>query len=78
METNNPTLTPAATATNCLVEIIKLKWLLAGHGVHLHVEQLQHDREYARLTLDRAACVPNPTLREVAASVRRCLGFGGA
>lgn len=63
------------TESNCLVEIIELKWLLAGHGVHVHVEQLQHDREYARLTLDRAAATPNPALRTAAARLRGCLGL---
>ena len=59
------------TESNCLVEIIELKWLLAGHGVHVHVEQLQHDR----LTLDRAAATPNPALRAAAARLRGCLGL---
>lgn len=59
-----------------LVEIIELKWLLAGHGVRVHVEQLMHDEEYARLTLDRAAAMPNPALRQAAARLRDCLGLG--
>lgn len=60
---------------NCLVEIIELKWLLAGHGVQVHVERLQNDPEYARRTLDRAAAVPNAALREAAARLRLCLGL---
>lgn len=60
---------------NCLVEIIELKWLLTGHGVHVHVERLQNDPEYARRTLDRAAAVPNAALREAAARLRLCLGL---
>ena len=58
-----------------LVEIIELKWLLAGHGIHVHVEQLQTDPEYARRTLDRAAAVPNTALHEVAARLRLGLGL---
>ena len=69
------TLPPRAMSTSCLVEIIELKWLLAGHGVRVHVEQLMHDEEYARLTLDRAATMPNPALREAAARLRGCLGL---
>ena len=57
--------------TSCLVEIIELKWLLAGHGVHVHVERLQNDAEYARRTLDRAAATPNAALREAAVRLRR-------
>ena len=70
------TITPVASDSSaCLVEIIELKWLLAAHGVHVHVEQLQHDREYARRTLDRADRVPNKALREAAARLRICLGL---
>ena len=60
---------------SCLVEIIELKWLLTGHGVHVHVERLQNDPEYARRTLDRAATAPNAALREAAARLRLCLGL---
>jgi hypothetical protein len=59
--------------TPCLVEIIRLKWLLAGHGVRLHVEQIQSDPEYARRTLDHADALPNGALREAAADLRKCL-----
>lgn len=62
-------------ATSCLVEIIELKWLLTGHGVHVHVERLQTDMEYARRTLDRADATPNSALREAAARLRQCLGL---
>lgn len=58
-----------------LVEIIELKWLLAGQGIHIHVERLQSDPEYARHMLDRAAAVPNDVLRQVVARVRRSLGL---
>jgi hypothetical protein len=59
--------------TPCLVQIIRLKWLLAGHGVRLHVEQIQTDPEYARRTLDHADGVANPALRDAAAQLRKCL-----
>jgi hypothetical protein len=64
---------PAATETSCLVEIIELKWLMAGHGVRIHVEQLLHDSEYARHTLAQAAAMPNQALREAAQRLRACL-----
>jgi hypothetical protein len=69
-------LGPSPSESRHLVEIIELKWLLAGHGIHVHVEQLQSDPEYARRTLDRAAAVPNAALREVAARLRSCLNLG--
>jgi hypothetical protein len=53
-----------------LVEIIELKWLLAGEGFHVHVERLQSDRDYARQALHRAAASPNPALRETALRLR--------
>ncbi len=63
------------TDSLCLVEIIELKWLLRGHGVNVHVEQLQTDPEYARALLDRAATIPNRALHEAAERVRACLGL---
>lgn len=62
------TLPPDTCA--CLVEIIELKWLLRGHGVHLHVERLQSDPEYARAILDVAAAMPNAALRCAAERLR--------
>lgn len=62
------TLPPDTCA--CLVEIIELKWLLRGHGVHVHVERLQSDPEYARETLDVAAAMPNAALRCAAERLR--------
>jgi hypothetical protein len=50
-----------------LVEIIELKWLLAGEGVYIHVERLMSDASYARQALARAATSNSPTLRAVAA-----------
>lgn len=49
-----------------LVEIIELKWLLAGHGVHIHVERLQHDPVYAREKLAVAVASGQPALRAAA------------
>ena len=31
-----------------LVDIVELKWMLAGEGLHVHVEKLQSDPCYAR------------------------------
>ena len=56
--------------SRALVEVIEIKWLLAGEGFHLHVERLQTDREYAREVLDRAAHSRNPALRETAMRLR--------
>lgn len=70
----NP-LPASPSSSNCLVEIVELKWLLRGHGVHVHVERLQSDPEYARRTLDLAAATPNAALREAAARLRSCLGL---
>jgi hypothetical protein len=53
-----------------LVKIIELKWLLAGEGVHIHVERLQRDVDYARETLDQAALSPSPALRAAAKQLR--------
>lgn len=66
-----------SAARSTLVAIIEFKWLLAGHGIHMHVEQLQNDPEYARRLLDRAAAAPSAVLREAAGRLRRSLGLGG-
>ena len=49
-----------------LVEIIELKWLLAGEGIYIHVERLQKDPEYAKRALEHAAASASPALRAVA------------
>jgi hypothetical protein len=59
-----------------LVEIIDLKWLLAGIGVHLHVERMLADPEYARRALDHAAASDGPVLRAAAARLRHRLAPG--
>ncbi len=69
------TLAHPTADSGCLLEIIELKWLLAGHGLRIHVEQLLHDPEYARHTLDCADTTANPVLCEVAARLRRHLGL---
>jgi hypothetical protein len=56
-----------------LVEIVELKWLLAGEGLHLHVERLQSDPQYARRILDLAEASKNDALRAAAARVRKAL-----
>lgn len=66
--------TPLAGAL-WLVEIIELKWLLAGHGIRLHVEHLQTDREYARRLFAQAMATPNPALRAAAERLRCGLGL---
>jgi hypothetical protein len=59
-----------------LVDIVDLKWLLAGEGVHLHVERLQRDPAYAASILDAAAASHNPALPTVAERVRKLLKIG--
>lgn len=56
-----------------LVDIIDLKWLLARHGVHLHVERLQSDPAYADEVLAQAARSENDALRAAAAKLRPLL-----
>jgi hypothetical protein len=58
-----------------LVEIVELKWLLAGHGFRLHVEHLQTDQEYARHVLAHAMTMPNAALRAAAERLRCGLGL---
>lgn len=66
------------TDSRMLVELIELKWLLAGQGVHLHVERLQSDPDYARQALAIAEASSESTLRETARRLRRRLGFEAA
>ena len=61
---------PNTRACACLVEIIELKWLLQGHGIHVHVERLQSNTEYAREILEAAAGMPNAALRSAAQRLR--------
>jgi hypothetical protein len=59
-----------------LVDIIDLKWLLAGEGVRLHVERLQNDPAYAAQVLERADASDNEALRAAAGRVRNRLAAG--
>lgn len=65
---SNPTQMPP------LVEIIELKWLLAGEGVYIHVERLMTDADYARRALARAQASNSPTLRAAAARLQGRMG----
>jgi hypothetical protein len=58
-----------------LVDIIDLKWMLAGEGVRLHVEKLQDDPAYARSLLATAEGSTNPALRHAAGRLRAWLGL---
>jgi hypothetical protein len=53
-----------------LVDIVELKWLLAGEGLHVHVERLQSDPGYARECLCAAERSDNAALRRVASKLR--------
>lgn len=57
-----------------LASIIEFKWLLAGEGVHVHVERLQNDPEYARGCLARAEASPREAVRRAARRLRERLG----
>ncbi|MBG6081367.1 hypothetical protein [Rubrivivax gelatinosus] len=60
-----------------LVDVIDLKWLFANEGVFLHVERLQHDADYARDLLARAAASGNAELRAAAARLADQIAAGG-
>lgn len=60
-----------------LVDIIELKWLLAGVGIHIHVERLQNDNSYALLALKEAEGCSSPAARTAAAKLRLRLGCPG-
>ena len=53
-----------------LVDIVELKWMLAGQGLHVHVEKLQSDPVYARECLLAAERSGNANLRRVATRLR--------
>ena len=53
-----------------LAEVIELKWLFAGEGIHLHVERLQSDLSYACRALDEAAASASPVVRAAALRLR--------
>mgnify|MGYP000376042627 CR=1 FL=1 len=58
-----------------LVEIIDFKWLMAGDGHRVHVEQLQTDRDYACACLALAAGSQVKALRDTAARLAQSLGL---
>ena len=64
--------TGAGTAPDpvALVEIIELKWLMAGEGLRVHVERLQAEPAYAHQTLALAEASPNTSLRRLAGRLR--------
>ena len=72
---SQPCTASAAGATGVLplVQLIELKWLLAGEGIHIHVGRLQQDPGYVRLALDQAAASANPTVRAMAARLLNSL-----
>jgi hypothetical protein len=53
-----------------LVDIIQLKWLLAGVGIHIHVERLQNDPSYALHALAEAETCASPSARAAAGKLR--------
>ena len=61
-----------------LVDIVELKWMLAGEGLHVHVEKLQSDPVYARECLLAAERSGNATLRQVATRLRAQLDQAAA
>jgi hypothetical protein len=63
--------------TISLLEVIQLKWMLAGEGVYLHVERLMSDPTYADQALQRAAESTSPTLRALAIRLRTRLHSQG-
>ena len=61
---------PADAPLLPLAEVIELKWLFAGEGIHLHVERLQSDLSYACRALDEAAASASPVVRAAALRLR--------
>ncbi len=65
----------ASTTAPSLVDIVDFKWLMAGDGHRVHVEQLQADPEYARRCLALAAGSRIATLRDAARRLAGALGI---
>lgn len=58
-----------ATHQTCqpdLVEMVELKWLMAGHGLWLDVPRLCREPAYARSTLEVALALPSDLIRRIA------------
>ncbi len=58
-----------------LVDIIDFKWLMAHEGHRIHVERIQHDRDYASACIAKASASSVVALREVAHRVARSLSL---
>lgn len=58
-----------------LADIIDFKWLLTAEGLHVHVERLQSDPDYARQCLEKADASSRQAVRDAAARLRRRLGL---
>lgn len=65
----------ASRDTSNLVDIIDLKWLLAGDGHRVHVERLLGDDDYARCCLAWAAASSNPATQAAALRIAERLGI---
>ena len=75
---SSPVMQPTADAPLLpLADVIELKWLFAGEGIHLHVERLQSDLSYACRALDQAAASASPVVRAAALRLRSRLLPGG-
>ena len=61
-----------------LVDLVELKWMLGGEGLHVHVEKLQSDPCYARECLRAAERSENATVRQVASKLRARLEQQGS
>ena len=64
------TATPTVPDAVALVEIIELKWLMAGEGLRVHVERLQAEPAYALQTLALAEASSQTALRLLAGRLR--------
>lgn len=67
---------PTESLPTPLVEIVELKWLLAGEGVRIHVEHMIDDGAYAARVLSRALESSKPALRVAAERLRARLARG--
>lgn len=61
---------PAEALPTPLVEVVELKWLMAGEGVRIHVEHMLDDEAYASSVLERALRSASPALRAAAERLR--------
>jgi hypothetical protein len=68
-------MTDETTAPACeLLDVIDLKWLLAGDGHRVHVERLLTEADYARSCLVWANASPKPATRAAAQRIARNMG----